>query len=310
MDSEDFDLDHEYRFLVWVWIWLLDPHKVKAGGDVDVDPDAVAYVLGLPGFDAGTGPTVVPPREAPAEGAAAEPATPRLIHQTFRSWRDLRRRDVEVMRTWRALNPTWEIRYYVDADCAAFVAEHFPEYLSLYNGLPKAVERADLFRYLVVLKQGGFYADIDVECRVPLDSWVAPDAELIVGTENEFVEAGVARFRSYSRTRQLLQWAFGGAPGHPIMRGVVERIKAKAAATGGRSDISTLERTGPAVWSDAVHTGLRAAIEREGGLRSIYVLPRVAFGVNPNPLARPRETGVCLQVCSCGGELSPGQVPQ
>ena len=46
----------------------------------------------------------------------------------------------------------------------------FPEYYDAYVSLPKDVERSDFFRYLIVLHTGGVYADIDTECRQPMDS--------------------------------------------------------------------------------------------------------------------------------------------
>jgi mannosyltransferase OCH1-like enzyme len=45
------------------------------------------------------------------------------------------------------------------------------EYLQVYKDLPKAVERADFFRYLVILRHGGMYADSDVECMMPIEQW-------------------------------------------------------------------------------------------------------------------------------------------
>ena len=41
----------------------------------------------------------------------------------------------------------------------------------MYRTLPKAVERADFFRYLVILRHGGMYADSDVECMMPIEDW-------------------------------------------------------------------------------------------------------------------------------------------
>jgi mannosyltransferase OCH1-like enzyme len=51
---------------------------------------------------------------------------------------------------------------------------------------PKDVERSDFFRYLIVLHTGGVYADIDTECRKPLDRFLRASDTLVVGWENEF----------------------------------------------------------------------------------------------------------------------------
>ena len=60
-----------------------------------------------------------------------------------------------------------------------------------------------LCRYMVVLRSGGVYADMDVECRKPLNSLIMPRDTLIVGWENEFSSAEEARDRRYVRKRQV-----------------------------------------------------------------------------------------------------------
>ena len=46
-----------------------------------------------------------------------------------------------------------------------------------------------LRRYMVVLRAGGVYADIDTECKQPLDTIVRSRDTLIVGWESEFPDA-------------------------------------------------------------------------------------------------------------------------
>ena len=55
----------------------------------------------------------------------------------------------------------------------------------------------------MVLRSGGVYADIDVECQKPLNSLIMPRDTLIVGWENEFSAAEEARNRKYVRKRQV-----------------------------------------------------------------------------------------------------------
>ena len=84
----------------------------------------------------------------------------------------------------------------------AFVREHYPEYLAAYETMPRNIEKVDFFRYLVVLHHGGIYADTDVECRQPLDSWIDVDATFIAGVENEFVNAAQASHNTPAPTRR------------------------------------------------------------------------------------------------------------
>ena len=54
------------------------------------------------------------------------------------------------------------------------------------------------------------------------DSLLTPADTLVVGWENEFPTAARAAARKYVRKRQVLQWAFAGAPGHPALRAACE----------------------------------------------------------------------------------------
>lgn len=63
-------------------------------------------------------------------------------------------------------------------------------------------------RYMVVLRLGGMYADMDTECVKPLNDLIEPRDTMLVGWENEFPNMDHARFRSYARERQVCR------PGH------------------------------------------------------------------------------------------------
>lgn len=56
---------------------------------------------------------------------------------------------------------------------------------------------------MIVLRLGGVYADVDTECKLPLNDLILPRDTLIVGWENEFSTAEEARHRTYVRKRQV-----------------------------------------------------------------------------------------------------------
>eukprot|EP00218_Dolichomastix_sp_CCMP3274_P014156 CAMPEP_0170135690 /NCGR_PEP_ID=MMETSP0033_2-20121228/2605_1 /TAXON_ID=195969 /ORGANISM="Dolichomastix tenuilepis, Strain CCMP3274" /LENGTH=1019 /DNA_ID=CAMNT_0010371293 /DNA_START=85 /DNA_END=3144 /DNA_ORIENTATION=+ len=237
--------------------------------------------------------------DAAADGERARPMLiPRVLHQTFKS-SDVPKRVRSLMQSWRAQNPGWEIRFYDDASCREFVDREFPEYAEAYRRLPKDVERSDFFRYMTVLKNGGVYADVDTECRAPLDAFLYPSDTLVVGWENEFATDEAAYLRHYVRRRQILNWVFAAAPGHPALREVCNRIASRALARfSNNTNRDTLERTGPGIFTDVV---LRHALahEREASAGAaetdilagphkrtenpwrVRILPRVAFGTHP-----------------------------
>lgn len=56
-----------------------------------------------------------------------------------------------------------------------FVAQAFDaETLRVYRSFPLAVMKADFWRYAILYARGGVYADIDVQARRPVASWLPP----------------------------------------------------------------------------------------------------------------------------------------
>jgi hypothetical protein len=207
---------------------------------------------------------------------------PRIVHQTFKSRGTLTEKDKAFMQTWRTRNPDWEIRFYDDEDCARFVQEHFPDYYDAYAALVKKVEQSDFFRYLVILKHGGVYADIDTECQKPLDDMIDAKDTLIVGWENEFDSDAKAYSRHFVRRRQVLNWAFAGAPGHPALLAVAEHINSGAKRVFTKaSNRNTLERTGPGAFTDAIMSHFEGLRTTGKTFWNIRVLPKVVLGTHP-----------------------------
>lgn len=211
------------------------------------------------------------------ESPQTEQLIPRVVHQTAKSF-DALSTDIHALReTWVRLNPGWEVKLWDDARCKEFVKKEFPEYLAAYSGLAKNVERADFFRYLVVLRYGGVYADIDTECTQPLEEILLPMDTLVVGWEGEEPSWERLMNRHFARYRQVCsphpsdpvfmqspgnheiaciqvqQWFFAAAPGHPALRRVCDHIAAHFRHKFSEySNVDTLERTGPGAWTDAV----------------------------------------------------------
>ncbi len=100
---------------------------------------------------------------------------------------------------------------------------------------------------------GGLYADVDTECRRPMDEIIKPRDTLLVGWENEFATPEIAAHRNYARTRQVLQWVFAAAPGHPALREICDHIAQNVYTQFSQNtNRDTLERTGPGVFTDYV----------------------------------------------------------
>lgn len=177
---------------------------------------------------------------------------PRLIHQTYRDER-LPVKLLPLLESWTQRNRGWQRRFYTDEDCTRFVQDEFPQYYRAYRALPKDVERADFFRYMIILRHGGVYADIDVESRRPLESYILPTDSMVVGWEAEAPNDVEAFNHHYVRKRQVLQWFFAAAAGHPVLKAMCDHIANNMLTTfSNNTNIDTLERTGPGPWTDLV----------------------------------------------------------
>lgn len=138
-----------------------------------------------------------------------------------------------------------------------------PDVLEAWNALPRAILKADFFRYLILLARGGIYSDIDTEAIRPAWEWV-PDKHpinkygLVVGVEADPDRDDWAMW--YSRRVQICQWTMRSKIGHPVLVEVVRQITEKtlqfkrAGTIMANAEQSVVEWTGPATWTDSLFT--------------------------------------------------------
>ena len=94
--------------------------------------------------------------------ANAADAVPRVLHVSWAT-RSLPEFAQTYLKTWQTHHPTWRVARWTDLTMRDFVLSRFPTRLAAYDAFPTAVNRADVFRYMVLLEIGGVYVDLDVE---------------------------------------------------------------------------------------------------------------------------------------------------
>ncbi|KAF6257069.1 hypothetical protein COO60DRAFT_45476 [Scenedesmus sp. NREL 46B-D3] len=164
------------------------------------------------------------------------------------------------------------ILMYADVDLEAYLSAYDPTVLSVYGGLKTAVERSDLWRYVVMCRHGGVYTDADTLCVRPIQEWNREnhnDAEAMFGVEDVFRRDPGSGSSGWGASRgrfgiQFEQWTLAGAPHHPVYCNmhafISQRIQEEAGklspappgSSGERENWSILHRTGPHVWTDSV----------------------------------------------------------
>lgn len=215
---------------------------------------------------------------------------PRLVHFTVKDKNDLAPHQVVSMASWAHHNPGHSLMLFDDSDILQFMTSYYPELLPTFEGLRSQVERTDMWRYLVLCKMGGVYADSDVVCGRPVSNW-AQDAGLLVGIENVFNTPEEAKRRDYTRQIQMVQWAIASRKGHPVVCRMGQYVAVHVAEEKHGEFIdpdrnhAILERTGPGIWSSSVHDYIKEAGSQSveelvagGKVGDVRILPQPVFG--------------------------------
>ena len=97
---------------------------------------------------------------------------------------------LDYMDTWRENNRDFKFVYMSDEQCGAFIEnEYGSEINELYQLIPRGDNRADFWRYLILNKCGGFYADLDTKCFKSISTIINEKSEFIV-TQNTYDDIG------------------------------------------------------------------------------------------------------------------------
>lgn len=82
--------------------------------------------------------------------ATAQPPSSSFPHIIHQSWKDgsLPPNFQNWSQSWSRLHPSYEYKLWTDRDNHDLVAQHFPSFLPIYEGLDHKIKRADVVRFL------------------------------------------------------------------------------------------------------------------------------------------------------------------
>ena len=145
---------------------------------------------------------------------------PQRVSQTWRS-KSLPSEARRLQQSWSGNNPDFVHSLFDDDECAEVVAEVAPQFLDDYLSFPYPVMRADFFRYAVIYRDGGIYADIDMECVRPMQPLLSI-APAIFSIEAH-VSSRRQRELSYPKPLQIANCIFAAESGHSFLWEAIER---------------------------------------------------------------------------------------
>ena len=135
---------------------------------------------------------------------------PKTIFQTWKT-QNLPKKVSELHSKMLRLNPEYQHIIYTDSQMDDYMHSNTDGDLKkVYFKLNNIVAKADLWRYTVLLNEGGIYLDIDSEIVKPLSKLISTNDRAIITAE---------------RNKDLfVQWALIFEKGHPILSRTLENI--------------------------------------------------------------------------------------
>jgi mannosyltransferase OCH1-like enzyme len=204
-----------------------------------------------------TGLKTIPKVLTPRIRVACDQRIPKIIWQTMET--NLVPKVIgDSAISWIEKNPEYEYRFFDDKDRYKFIKKEFSHYLRAYRKIKHGAVKADLWRYLIIYKYGGVYADIDSKCIVSLREWINPRSLWVT-------HLGV--------NRDVCQWPIMTVPENPIFKRAAEKSYEfkSVVVTGLRFAKVFLSRTyhpimtfaGPPILQQAAEECLRNATTQE-----------------------------------------------
>jgi mannosyltransferase OCH1-like enzyme len=137
---------------------------------------------------------------------------PKIIHQTYKNYNlpDIYKMcQTEIKR----LHNDFEYRFYTDDDMDILMKTDFPEYYDKFNELPRMIMKIDMFRYFLMYKYGGLYADMDYLMFKPFDLL---NEKVVIPTNRDL--------DNNNNLTSLGNCIFASEPNHPYWKSLMDTL--------------------------------------------------------------------------------------
>ena len=170
---------------------------------------------------------------------------PRKIFQTHKSIEYIQGKPQigNAINSWRKCVPEFGYYFYSNDLCEQFMRDEMGgDIYKAYSRLPIPVMKADLWRYCVIYKYGGIYADTDTIRLVDPNIFLHNDALLMIVPEN---------------STHLCNWIFSAPPESPIIKSIIDlSVKRILSIVQIKGEHIVHHLTGPGVFTDGIESYL------------------------------------------------------
>tara|TARA_B110000977_G_scaffold194278_1_gene270615 strand:- start:989 stop:1744 length:756 start_codon:yes stop_codon:yes gene_type:complete len=125
-----------------------------------------------------------------------------------------------VKKAWVELNPGFEYVFFNDEDASQFIETNYsPAHIELFDKLKEYKHKADFFRYCYLYKNGGIYADIDLQPLVPLGEFIRSETQFF-----SVISSGGLSSYDDDVVRQIMQAYLAVVPNSPFMKKAIDKM--------------------------------------------------------------------------------------
>ncbi|KPM42462.1 hypothetical protein AK830_g4088 [Neonectria ditissima] len=261
------------------------------------------------------------PQPAPEPTPVSQPLSAQPFpSKIWQSWKDDAEdptgRTVGFPHQWRLVNPEWRYERITDANSDAYVRARFDANIwKVFVSLQDPILKADFLRYLILLEEGGVWADIDVYPHQPVSKWIPEQyrdsVNLVIGIENDHHKQPIWPGSPYSV--QLCQYTVLAKAGHPAIKilvdqvtGDLQRLIESKQPGDGITFEEVMATTGPFAFTkvmmdyfknmtDVEHTGDELdSLEEPRLIGDVLVLPKDSFGWLPQDQTHEKGDEIIL----------------
>lgn len=146
---------------------------------------------------------------------------PKILHFTWKT-KTLTKFNQKIFDLWKQTHSDWDIRLYDDADIRALVQEHYPASLEVFDSYRSGIFRADVFRFFVLHRFGGVYADLDMLPLGRIDELCETSACFVGSEPEKHIRENDALYRGMPFS--LCNAFMGSVPGHVFWQRCIDKL--------------------------------------------------------------------------------------
>ena len=160
---------------------------------------------------------------------------PKVIYQTWYK-KDLPYNILKIKEKMLSLNKDYKYLLFDDNDIELFIKENYDfDTLKAFNMLNVGAAKADLWRYLILYKNGGVYLDLDSEICSNLDDLIKDEDDSIISRERN--------------PNLFTQWCLIFSTEHPVLKICIDKCVDNIL---NKKTNNILKLTGPHVYSESI----------------------------------------------------------